>query len=155
MSLLRRWRRWRSHSELEEEIRAHLELETQLHLEDGLSPEEARAVAQRRFGNATLVRERAHEADPFARLEIFFKDARHAARSLLRAPGFTLAALMTLALGIGANAAIYQLFDAVLLRPVSVPNAEQLAIVELTDDTGVEGRRAGRGNGYARLSNPL
>jgi predicted permease len=155
MSLFRRWRRWRSHDELEEEIQAHLELEAQIHLERGLSPHAARAAAQRRFGNATLVRERAREADPFAGLEIFGKDVRHAMRSLIRTPGFTLAALLTLALGIGANAAIYQIFDAVLLRPLPVQNAEELVIVELADDRGVAGRRASLGNGYNRTSNPL
>jgi hypothetical protein len=154
MSFLRRWRRWRSHTELEREIQAHLEMEAEVHLERGLSPEEARAMAQRQFGNATRVKERAREADPFAHLEIFFKDVRHAARSLVRTPGFTLAVLLTLALGIGANAAVYQLFDAVLLRPLPVQNADELAIVELADDTGVEGRRVGN-NGYGRFSNPL
>ena len=154
MRLFRRWRRWRSQAELEEEISAHIEIETQIQVERGLSRDAARAAAQRRFGNTTLVQERAREADPFARLEIFLKDVRHVARSLVRTPGFTLTALLTLTLGIGANAAIYQLFDAVLLRPLPVQDAEALTVLEFPDDE-VEGRRTSRANGYARFSNPI
>jgi hypothetical protein len=98
-----RWLRWRSDAELSEEIQAHLELEIQANLDRGFSPEQARLVALRRFGNATLVRERAREADPFFSLEIFLREMRYAVRNLLRVPGFTLSASATLALAIGAS----------------------------------------------------
>jgi hypothetical protein len=71
-----RWLRWRSDAELREEIQAHLEMEIQANLDRGLSPEHARAAAQRRFGNAMLVRERAREGDPFFSLDIVLKDVR-------------------------------------------------------------------------------
>jgi putative ABC transport system permease protein len=150
-----RWLRWRSNVELDEEIEAHLELEIRANLDRGLSPEQARSAAKRRFGNATLVKERAREANPFSRLEIFAKDVRYAFRSLVRAPGFALAALLTLALGIGANTAIYQLFDAVLLRPLPLQSPQELAIVEPADATRVQVRRTSRPTGYEPFSNPL
>jgi putative ABC transport system permease protein len=150
-----KWVRWRSDAELDEELQAHLELEIRANLDRGLPPEQAWSAAKRRFGNVTLVKERAREADPFSRLDIFVKDVRYAFRSLARAPGFALSALLTLALGIGANAAIYQLFDAVLLRRLPVRNAGELAIVELADPTRVQGRRTSGPTGYAPLSNPL
>lgn len=86
------------------------------------------------------------------RLEIFLEDARYALRGLVRAPGFTLAALVILGLGIGANTAIYQLFDAVSMRSLPVPDAQELAIVELADASRVEGRRATR---HPPVSNPV
>lgn len=86
------------------------------------------------------------------RTEILFKDVWYALRGLLRAPGFTLAALVTLALGIGANAAVYQLFDAVLLRSLPVRNPQELVIVEPDDAAGIARRNASI---YSPLSNPV
>ena len=88
------WLRWRSDAELDEELQAHLELETRANIERGLSPAQARAAAHRRFGNATRVKERARESDPLFRLEALFNDLRYALRSLARAPGFTSAAVL-------------------------------------------------------------
>jgi predicted permease len=149
---LPRWVRWRSDAELDEEIHTHLEMEIQANLDRGLSPEDARRAAMRRFGNAALVKERSQDGDPLCRLEILFKDIRHALRGLVRAPGFTLAALVTLALGIGANTAIFQLFDAVLLRSIPVANPHELVLVELADDSAVSRRTASI---FAPLSNPV
>jgi putative ABC transport system permease protein len=85
-------------------------------------------------------------------MEIFFKDLRYALRGLLRAPSFTLAALLTLAPGIGANAAVYRLFDAVLLRSLPVRNPQELVIIELAGADGVDRRNASI---YSPLSNPV
>ncbi len=124
-----RWLRWRSDAELDEELQAHLHLETQANLDRGLSPEQARSAAARRFGNATRVKERAREADPLFRLEALGSDLRYAVRNLARAPGFTLAAALTLAVGIGANAAIFSVVDTVLLDPLAFPDPDRLVSI--------------------------
>ena len=131
-----RWLRWRSDTELREEIEAHLEMEIQANLDRGFSPEQARAAAQRRFGNATLVRERAREADPFFSLEVFLKEVRYALRSLLRVPGFTLAASATLALAIGASTAIFTVTYRVLLNPLPYPDSARILMLDFGNPTG-------------------
>ena len=125
-----RWLQWRSDAELREEIQAHLEMEIEANLDRGLSPEEARMAAQRRFGNAMVVRERAREADPLFTLEIFAKDLRYALRSLLRVPGFTLATCTTLALAIGASAAIFTVTYRVLLNPLPYPDSARILVLD-------------------------
>jgi putative ABC transport system permease protein len=131
-----RWLRWRSDAELREEIQAHLEMEVQANLDRGLSPEHARLAAQRRFGNAMLVRERAREADLFFSLEIVLKDVRYALRSLLRVPGFTLAAGATLALAIGASTAIFTVTYRVLLNPLPYPDSARVLVLDFGVPTG-------------------
>ena len=103
------------------------------------------------FRNSILVKERSREANPFSRFEILFKDMRYALESLVRRPGFTPTALLTLALGIGGNTAICQLFDTVLLRSVPAQDSQEQVIVELADTSGVQGRRLLR---YSPFSNP-
>jgi len=125
-----RWLRWRSDAELREEIQAHLEMEIEANLDRGLSPDEARMAALRQFGNAMVVRERAREADPLFTLEIFAKDVRYALRSLLRAPGFALAACTTLALAIGASAAIFTVTYRVLLNPLPYPDSARILVLD-------------------------
>ena len=131
-----RWLRWRSDMELREEIQTHLEMEIQANLERGLPPEQARLAAQRRFGNAMLVRERAREADPLFGLEIFLKDVRYALRGLLRVPGFTLAACATLALAIGASTAIFTVTYRVLLNPLPYPDSARILVLDFGNPTG-------------------
>ena len=131
-----RWLRWRSDAELREEIEAHLEMEIQANLDRGLSPEEARLAAQRRFGNPIVVRERAREGDPLFSLEIFLKDVRYALRSLLRVPGFTLAACATLALAIGASAAIFTVTYRVLLNPLPYPDSARILVLDFGNHAG-------------------
>lgn len=126
-----RWLRWRSDAELDEEIEAHLELEVRANLDRGLSPAEARAAARRRFGNTALVMQQAREADLLFRLESLLTDLRHTLRSLARSPGFAMAAVLTLAVAIGATTAIFSVVDGVLLRPLPFPDADRLVRVTL------------------------
>jgi len=126
-----RWLRWRSNAELDQEIEAHLEIEIRANLDRGLSPDEARFAAMRRFGNATLVKDRARESDPVFRLEAFLNDLRLTLRSLRRSPGFATAAVLTLAVAIGATTAIFSVVDGVLLRPLPFPGAERLVRITL------------------------
>jgi putative ABC transport system permease protein len=136
-----RWLQWRTYTELDEEIEAHLDLETRANLERGLSPDEASAAARRRFGNPVVVKQQAREADPLFRLETLVDDVRHTLRSLRRSPAFAITAVLTLAVAIGATTAIVSTVDGVLLRPLPFPDPERLVRVTLRTlpQAGVDG----------------
>lgn len=136
MSLGELWRRIRflfegdrAERELEEEMRLHADLRTARLRQEGASTEEAESVARRQFGNRTLLKENAREVWLFTRLDNFWREMRLAARALWRAPGFTITALLTIGLGIGANTAVFSLVDATLLRGLPYPNPERLGAV--------------------------
>ena len=127
----------RLQSDLDEEMRLHLELRAQQHAASGVSAEEARRVAQRSFGNPTLLREQSHLAWGWGWLESFLKDVAYGLRSLLRSPALTAVALLSLAVGIGANTAIFSFLDAVLLRNLPVQQPSQLVVLGDGIDSGL------------------
>jgi predicted permease len=115
---------------LAEEIRSHLEMEEQENLESGMPPEEAHYAALRRFGNVTLAQERSREMWGWNSIETLWQDLRYGLRQLRRSPGFTAVAVLTLALGIGVNTAIFSLIDAVMLRMLPVEKPGELFKME-------------------------
>lgn len=121
--------------ELAREIQTHLDLEAEEGVDAGLTPEEARYAALRAFGNPLRVREDARSVWTIAWWESARQDLRYAIRTLARSPAFVATAVITLGLGIGANTAIYQLFDALSLRRLPVADPGSLAIVDLADRT--------------------
>src|SRR5262245_55204734 len=122
------WRK-RKKVDFSAEIEAHLQLEIERLRERGLSAEEAETAARLRFGNVTRAEERFYEASRWLWWEHLKQDVRFGLRVLLRNPGFTTVAVLTLALGIGANTAIFSLIRAVLLRPLPFPEPDRLASV--------------------------
>src|SRR5271170_3199249 len=113
-------------SELQQEMEAHLQFLIEENLERGMPQEEARAAARRHFGNATTVRERSYQSWQFPTFESFLQDLRFAARGIWRARVFSSIVILTLAVGIGANTAIFSVVYAVLLKPLPFPSGERL-----------------------------
>src|SRR5580692_8570012 len=124
------FRRRKFYEDLSEEIRLHIEERTEQLMSDGMSAEEATRAARRAFGNRTLLEERSREVWQWPTLESIWGDVRFALRQLRKSPGFTIAAVLTLALAIGANALVFSVLNALILRPLNVPQAESLFTIE-------------------------
>jgi len=126
----RRWRFLFRRAEFErgmdEEMRLHLEMKAREFVAVGMSAEEARYAALRSFGNVPLLKEDSRDVWGWRWLEDLFQDLRFSARLLAKSPGFTLVVVLSLALGIGANTAIFSLIDAIMLKMLPVKNPEQL-----------------------------
>lgn len=129
MNILNLLRRRANEPAIAEDIEAHVAERTDDFIDQGLSPDEARAKARREFGNITLLKEKSRDEWSMGLLGRSGSDLGYAVRSLRRNPGFTITVLATLALGIGANGAIFNLLHAVLVRALPVPDAEQLRIL--------------------------
>jgi predicted permease len=127
--------------ELAEEIRDHLEQRRQQLIADGMDPAAAAIEARRGFGNVTRVREELRDGWGFPRLESVWQDVRYGARILRRAPGFTAVAVLSLSLGIGAAAAVFNLADAVLFRPLSVEDPASLRHFRATMGVGIGAKK--------------
>src|SRR5215831_16022339 len=117
--------------ELDRELQFHLDQEIEKNISFGLTRSEARFAAIQRLGGMAQIQEECRETRRTSYIENFVSDLQYAARTLVKAPAFTLAAIATLTLGIGANTAIFQLLDAVRLRSLPVPEPHRLAQIEI------------------------
>src|SRR5215471_10579342 len=129
---LREWQR--AETELDKELRYHIERQTEEHIAAGMNAREAREAASRMFGGVSQIEEECRDMRQTQYLENFVQDLRYGLRILRKNPSFTSVAVLALALGIGANTAMFSVIEAVLLRPLPYRNADQIVRVASTWD---------------------
>ncbi len=145
----RQWLRLRSDDDFAAELESHLTLETERLMREGMSAEDARLAARRAFGNTTASRERFHEARLGHALETFAQDVRYGLRAMRRSPGFTAIAVLSLAIGIGANATMFGAIDSLLIRtPAHVKDADRIHRVYFEVPNGEGGTVVVENAGY-------
>src|SRR5579871_5488594 len=128
------WRRRKARElDLEDEIRSHLEMARRDWTERGQSEAEAERSLRREFGNGELVKEVTRDMWRWTFLEQVAKDIRYGVRALLKNPRFTAVAVLTLALGIGANSAIFSMVNALILRPYTFRDLDRLVLLRQND----------------------
>jgi hypothetical protein len=114
------------------EIESYVQIETDENIARGMSPESARHAARKKFGNLTQIREEIYQMNTVSFFDAFAREIRYALRGLAMTPSFTVVALLTLAIGIGANTAVFSVVNAVLLKPLPYPNSEELVSLHQT-----------------------
>jgi predicted permease len=124
----------RRKSDLTEELESHLKMATADRVARGQSPDDARASAMREFGNAPLIADVTRHQWGWLRLELWLHDVRYAMRQLRKSPGFTFTAIITLALGVGANTTVFSMINGLLLRPLAVPASNRLVVLGMDSD---------------------
>ena len=127
------WQMKRRNADLARELQSDLDLEEEEQREKGLPPEEARYAARRAFGNAALIREQTRAVWSWNRLEALIRDLRYGLRTLRRTPGFTVMAVVVIALGIGANVALFTVVRGVLLKPLPFRDPDRLVLMYEAD----------------------
>ncbi|HEY1465154.1 MAG TPA: permease prefix domain 1-containing protein, partial [Terriglobales bacterium] len=126
----------KAHNEIDEELQFHLEQHTKVNIAGGMRPEEARRQALIALGGMEGIREQSHAERPGIGLEILLQDFRYALRQMRRAPGFALGVIAVLALGIGANAAMYTVLEGTLFRPLPYKDSGKLVVLHALDAKG-------------------
>src|SRR5262245_53854176 len=150
MSWSRVWQRQRRDADLQRELDAYLQQETADRMANGLPADEARWAAVRKLGNVTRIREEVYERNSLLTLETLWRDVAYGLRVLRRNPGFACVAVLSVALGIGANASVFTLLDQVMLRTLPVERPGELVLVT------VDGFQYGSGWGDGdELSHPM
>jgi predicted permease len=145
-------RRSKVNRDIEDELRAHVAMRVESNMAAGMSRAAAERDARLRFGNATVMKERVVERDAALSVDAVMRDVRDALRGFAKSPGFALIAVVTLALGIGANTAIFQLLDAVRLRSLPIAHPNELGEVKIVGGNQGFGVNDGQ---YAQLTQPV